>query len=51
MDNTNGDWFLDMRHAMGIIENWRKDYNEVEPHTSLNGNSPKEYPETVARLY
>ena len=42
--NTN--WFIDIKHARSVIEDWRKDYNEVRPHSSLKGNTPKEYAET-----
>jgi putative transposase len=30
-------------HALEIIEAWRQDYNEIRPHSSLKGNSPREY--------
>ncbi len=30
--NTN--WFMSVRHAREIIENWQQDYNEVSPHSS-----------------
>ena len=43
--NTN--WFMSLKHARDIIEDWRKDYNEVRPHSSLKGTTPKEYAETV----
>ena len=38
-------------HAREVIESWRQDYNEVRPHSSLKGRSPKEYAEAVAALY
>ncbi len=31
--NTN--WFMNLKHARDIIEDWRRDYNEVRPHSSL----------------
>lgn len=43
--NTN--WFLSLKHAREIIEDWRRDYNEVRPHSSLKGFTPKEYAETT----
>ncbi|MBI4256923.1 transposase, partial [Candidatus Uhrbacteria bacterium] len=29
-----------------IIETWRRDYNEVRPHSSLDNLSPMEFMET-----
>ncbi len=46
--NTN--WFMNLKHARDIIEDWRKDYNEVRPHTSLKGATPREYAEITAGL-
>ena len=47
--NTN--WFMSVRHARETIENWRQDYNEVRPHSSLSGRAPKEFAESMAGLY
>jgi len=47
--NTN--WFTSVRHAREIIEDWRLDYNEVRPHSSLKGKTPKEFVAAVAGLY
>jgi putative transposase len=39
--NTN--WFINLKQAREIIENWREDYNQVRPHSSLNNLTPAEY--------
>jgi putative transposase len=41
----NENWFLNLDDARRIIEAWRVDYNEVRPHSSLDGMTPKEYAE------
>jgi putative transposase len=46
--NTN--WFISLRHAKSVIEEWRRDYNEVRPHSSLKGATPKEYALMTAGL-
>jgi len=33
--------------AKAKIEDWRRDYNEVRPHSSLGDMTPKEYSSTV----
>lgn len=38
----NENRFMNIREAKEKIEEWRKDYNESGPHSSLNGLSPKE---------
>ena len=40
----------DLMHAREIIEDWRRDYNEVRPHSSLNHQTPKEYALAAAGL-
>ena len=45
--NTN--WFISLKHARDIIEEWRKEYNEVRPHSSLKGFTPKEYAVMTAK--
>jgi putative transposase len=45
--NTN--WFLSVKHARYVIEEWRKDYNEFRPHSSLKGFTPKEYAVMTAK--
>lgn len=45
----NTDWFISMKHAREIIEDWRRDYNEARPHSSLKGATLKEYAENSRR--
>lgn len=46
--NTN--WLISLNHARSVIEEWRRDYNEVRPHSSLKGATPKEYAVMTAGL-
>jgi len=46
--NTN--WFMSLKHARDVIEDWRKDYDEIRPHSSLKGATPKEYAEIAVGL-
>ena len=39
----NQNWFLNMREARELIENWRLDYNNKRPHSSLGQLTPSEY--------
>lgn len=39
----NTHWFLTLTDARRLIEVWRKDYNQVRPHSSLDGRPPEEY--------
>ena len=47
----NINWFMSVRHAKEIIESWRHDYNEVRPHSSLKGKTPKEFADSMPGLY
>jgi putative transposase len=46
--NTN--WFISLNHARSVNEEWRRDYNEVRPHSSLKWATPKEYAVMTAVL-
>ena len=39
----NEHWFISLDHARQIIEEWRLDYNEVRPHSSLGNLTPEEF--------
>ena len=39
----NASWFLSMADARQRINEWRIDYNQNRPHTSLNGLTPNEF--------
>jgi putative transposase len=45
----NINWFLSVKHARGIIESWRKDYNTVRPHSSLGWLAPLKFMELDGR--
>ena len=36
----NGEIFTTLLEAQVLIENWRKEYNHIRPHSSLNYQSP-----------
>ena len=44
--NTN--WFMNLKHPRDIIEDWRRDYNDVRPLSLLKGSTPKEYAEAAS---
>jgi putative transposase len=46
----NQHWFTDLLDARRLIEEWRIDFNEVRPHSSLDGMTPKEYAEANREL-
>jgi putative transposase len=39
----NQHWFLTIGHAQQVIEEWRRDYNQARPHSSLGGLTPHEF--------
>lgn len=44
----NEHWFSDINEARKVIENYRIEYNEERPHSSLDGMSPNEFLRSVA---
>ena len=43
----NVQWFTTLEMAKRICEEWRKDYNEERPHSSLAYKTPKEFAEEL----
>jgi len=39
----NENWFMSIGDAKCRVENWRIDYNEVRPHSSLHNKTPAEF--------
>ena len=39
----NEHWFSDVNHARKTISEWRQDYNECRPHSTLNCQTPSEF--------
>lgn len=39
----NENWFLTLPEAREKIERWRRDYNQVRPHSSLGYQTPEEF--------
>jgi putative transposase len=46
----NEHWFTGFPDARFTIECWRRDYNQVRPHSSLGGLTPEEYARQAAAL-
>lgn len=39
----NENWFVNLGHARQLIEDWRMDYNQARPHSSLGYLTPEEF--------
>jgi len=39
----NENWFMSLFEAREIVENWRIDYNQERPHSSLGNLTPREF--------
>lgn len=50
----NMEWFRSRSEAKVVIETWRKQYNQIRPHSSLNYLTPNEYikalPKTASQV-
>ncbi len=46
----NEHWFMSLEEARETIEAWRRDYNEVRPHTALGNRTPQEFTALGAAL-
>jgi putative transposase len=36
-------WFVSLEEAQRVLDTWKKDYNEVRPHSALNDVPPAQY--------
>ena len=45
----NENWFVSLEEVRRTIEEWRIDYNENRPHSSLGGLTPKEFADKKTR--
>jgi putative transposase len=39
--------FRSLQHARGVLENWRRDYNEERPHSKLGWLTPRAYADAL----
>jgi putative transposase len=46
----NEHWFRSLSDARQTIEAWRRDYNEVRPHSSLGNRTPQDLTARAATL-
>ena len=44
----NEHWFAVLAEARMLIEQWRQDYNEQRPHSSLDNQTPREFARAAA---
>ena len=41
------EWFRSRDEAISVIETWRRHYNEVRPHSSLDYQTPIEFKNNI----
>jgi len=46
----NANWFLNLGDAKRKVENWRREYNEERPHSSLDYRTPEEFSRVCSEL-
>jgi len=46
----NEHWFMSLGEARETVEAWRRDYNEVRPHSALGNRTPQEFTARGAAL-
>ena len=47
----NEHWFLTLDEAREVIEDWRQDYNQFRPHSSLDDLTPEQFRDRSAALW
>jgi transposase InsO family protein len=45
----NEHWFTSLDHARGVIETWRREYNDERPKRTLGGLTPSEYAKQISQ--
>lgn len=45
------EWFRNRTEAAVVIETWRRHYNDVRPHSSLDYRTPNEFNKDLKRKY
>jgi putative transposase len=48
-EGLNEHWFLSLAEAREKIEAWRRDYNQVRPHSALGYQTPEEFAACLRR--
>lgn len=46
----NEQWFTSVDHAKAVVAAWRRDYNEVRPHSSIGNCTPAKFAATMREL-
>jgi len=43
----NENWFTSLEHARTVISTWRRDYNQVRPHSAISNLTPAAFAATI----